>query len=130
MEQSSDLLRAFYNMKSSKAELRNTADAAALFAADFSSCGRAYTNTIWSGNTLSITQKSCALGYYSFGHELAHNMGARHNKEQHTNSYYAYGHGHLIEEGKSSTGYRTILAYTATGHRTRVNYYSNPDQIY
>ena len=130
MKESSDLLRAFYYMKSSTTALRNTADAAALLAADFSSCGRASTNTIWSGNTLSICQKSCALGYYSFGHELAHNMGARHNKEQHTNSYYAYGHGHLIEEGKSSTGYRTILAYTATGHRTRVNYYSNPDQIY
>jgi len=130
MEQSSDLLRAFYNMKSSKAELRNTADAAALFAADFSSCGRAYTNTIWSGNTLSITQKSCALGYYSFGHELAHNMGATHNEEAATNGNYDYGHGHLIEQGEASKGYRTILAYYASGHSTRVNYYSNPNQIY
>jgi len=130
MEQSSDLLRAFYNMKSSTAELRNTADAAALLAADFSSCGRAFTNTIWSGNTLSITQKSCALGYYSFGHELAHNMGATHNEESATNGNYDYGHGHLIEQGMASKGYRTILAYWADGHSTRVNYYSNPNQIY
>ena len=36
MEQSSDLLRAFYYMKSSTTALRNTADAAALLAAYFS----------------------------------------------------------------------------------------------
>jgi len=130
MEQSSDLLSAFFYMKSSATALRNTADAAALLAADFSSCGRAYTNTIWSGNTFSIAQKSCALGYYSFGHELAHNMGATHNEEAATNNNYDYGHGHLIEQGEASTGYRTILAYRATGHSTRVNYYSNPNQIY
>jgi sulfur relay (sulfurtransferase) DsrF/TusC family protein len=26
-------------------------------------------------------------------------------------------------------GYRTILAYTAEGHKTRVNYYSNPSIV-
>merc|ERR1719295_822190 len=81
MEQSSDLLRAFYNMKSSTAELRNTADAAALLSVDFNSCGVAYLNTWDSGWTISVCQKSCALGYFSFGHELGHNMGPMHNKE-------------------------------------------------
>ena len=130
IQDTGNFLRAFYNMKSSRTALRNTADAAALLAVDFNSCGVALTNTVWSGNTLSICQKSCALGYYSFGHELAHNMGAKHNIEQHTNSLYAYGHGHLIEQGEASSGFRTILGYTATGHKTRVNYYSNPNQIY
>ena len=51
----------------SQAELRNTADAAALLVANFSSCGIAYLNTYSSGWTVSVTQKSCALGYYSFG---------------------------------------------------------------
>jgi hypothetical protein len=41
-----------------------------------------------------------------------------------------YGHGHLIEQGSASRGYRTILAYTTTNHSTRVNYYSNPGVIY
>ena len=27
-------------------------------------------------------------------------------------------------------GYRTVLAYTASGHHTRVNYYSNPEILY
>merc|ERR550517_1959205 len=45
--------------------------------------------------------KSCAVGYYSFGHEI--------------------GHNHLIEKG-----YRTVLAYNSPGYSTRVNYYSNP----
>merc|ERR1712130_456681 len=57
-------------------------------------------------------------------------MGLTHNKESSTNNNYAYGHGHLIEKGSASTGYRTILAYTASGHRERVNYYSNPGQTY
>ena len=39
-------------------------------------------------------------------------------------------HGHLIEPGSLSTGVRSILAYNADGHGTRVNYYSNPDVTY
>lgn len=87
-------------------------------------------NTISYGYTISVCQKSCALGYYSFGHELGHNMGLGHNPEQSSNSYYAYGTGHLIQQGSAPTGYRTILAYSASGHRRRVNYYSNPDKTY
>ena len=45
-------------------------------------------------------QKGCALGYYSFGHELGHNFGAGHNKEQGFNNDYYYGHGHLIQPRK------------------------------
>ena len=47
-----------------------------------------------------------------------------------TNSHFSYGHGQLIEQGSASTGYRTILAYNAAGHTTRVNYYSNPSVLY
>ena len=125
-----DLIDAFANMKSSVSELRNTADAAALLVEDFNSCGVAYMNTISSGWTVSVCQKSCALGYYSFGHELGHNMALHHNPEVATNSYYAYGTGHHIQQGSASRGYRTILAYSASGHSQRVNYYSNPDKIY
>ena len=59
-----------------------------------------------------------------------HNYGCHHNPEEVTSSYFSYGHGHLIERGSASTGYRTILAYNAAGHSTRVNYYSNPSVVY
>jgi hypothetical protein len=126
----SKMLSAFRTMKGTAEALRGSADAAALLVKSFSACGIAYMNTIGSGTTVSVTAKSCALGYYSFGHELGHNIGLTHNKEVAKNSKYAYGHAHLIANCPHSSGFRTILAYYADGHRTRVNYYSNPDVIY
>ena len=126
----STVLTNFKNMKGSVAELRGSADAAAILVNDFDSCGIGYLNVIGSGNTVTATKKSCAVGYYSFGHEVGHNIGLTHDPATSTNTAYPYGHGHLIEQGTASTGYRTILAYAAAGHSTRVNYYSNPSVIY
>ena len=42
-----------------------------LLVADFESCGIAYLNTLSNGYTLGVAKKSCALGYYSFGHEVS-----------------------------------------------------------
>merc|ERR1711922_106232 len=59
-----------------------SADQAALLLKDYGGCGRARgINMIPSGKMISVTKKSCALGYYSFGHELAHNIGLAHNRE-------------------------------------------------
>ena len=66
----STFLSTFASMKGTTTALRNTADAAALLAKDFNSCGVAYLSTYSSGSTISIATKSCALGYYSFGHEI------------------------------------------------------------
>ena len=118
------MLELFRDMKGTNSypELRDTADAAALLAVDIgSSCGVAYVDTTANGHTLSVTEKKCAVGYFSFGHEIGHNYGCKHNPEESTNTAYPYGHGHLI-----AGGYRTILAYTAPNHETRANYYSNP----
>ena len=73
----------------------------------------------------SLTRKSCALGYFTFGHELAHNFGCGHEPGTYSNNLYPGGHGHLIQGGL-----RTILAYRSDGHSTRVNYYSNPSVLY
>merc|ERR1712112_153377 len=108
-------------------ELRNSADAAALLVKKFDSCGVAKTDTFESGNTVSVTQKSCALGYFSFGHEIGHNFGCMPDARQGPNRYYSYGLGKHIT---SSPGVRTIMAYNAPGHRTRVNWWSNPDVKY
>merc|ERR1712243_138295 len=108
-------------------ELRNSADAAALLVKKFDSCGVAKTDTFETGNTVSVTQKSCALGYFSFGHEIGHNFGCMHDARQGTNPHYSYGLGKHIT---SSPGVRTIMAYEAPGHRNRVNWWSNPDVKY
>ena len=127
-ESSSTLLTNFRNMKGDTETLRGTADAAALIYEDSSGCGRAYLYAYSNQLSLSIAKKSCATGYYSFGHEIGHNLGATHNPEESTNSVFDYGTAHLIQPTGATTysGYRTILAYNADGHYNRVNYYSNP----
>ena len=129
-QSASNIINKFSNMKGTSAALRNTADAAALLVQDFDSCGIGMFNTYSMGKTIIAAQKACALGYFSFGHELGHNLGCMHNTEAGRNNVFSYGHGHLIEAGSRSTGVRTIMAYNANGHRERVNYYSNPDVIY
>merc|ERR550539_255968 len=113
-------------MKGSTSALRNTADSAYLLAKDFNSCGVGYLATYANGLTVSIAQKSCALGYYTFAHELGHNYGCHHDPAVADNTYFSYGHAHHILQGAGTEGYRTILAYSATGYRTRTNYYSDP----
>jgi len=129
------ILKNFKVMKGSAAATRNTADAAVLFSKDCPSttcfCGVGYCcgppNGDW---TFSVTRKSCALGKYTFGHELGHNLGCDHNREEDKNSYYSYGHGHLIKAGNGAKGSSTILAYQRKGHQLRANYYSDPNSLY
>jgi len=127
---SSAMLSAFADSMS-LSDLLNCADSTALLIEEFSSCGIAYLDRAFSCGAISVTKKSCATGYYSFGHEIGHNFGAQHNPEEYT-STSGDGYGHLIQptdENKFS-GYRTILAYFADGHSTRVNHYSNPNVLY
>lgn len=124
------LLKRFEKMKSTVTELRGTADVAALLVGDTDSCGVAYMNTLRSGYTVSVSKKVCAQGYYSFGHEVGHNIGLAHDPRTSRNRVFPYGHGHLIKKGRARRGLRTILAYRRHGHELRVNYYSNPDVIH
>jgi len=123
-----DTFDAFKVLKGDVATLRGTADTAALLAGATvnSICGLGSFNVISSGHTTTLTAKTCAVGYYSFGHEIGHNIGLQHDPGTSTNTAYSYGHGHLIAAGNGNTGLRTILAYNAAGHSQRVNYYSNP----
>ena len=100
---------------------------------DLPGCGIAWVRTHTSGRTFSVTRKACALGGFTFGHEIGHNFGCYHNPEQYSEEdqlWHGHAHGHLIDKGSASTGVRSILAYNADGHGTRVNYYSNPDVTY
>ena len=72
VQDGSTFLSNFKNMKGTLAKLRNTADCAVLLTDTYDStkCGIGYLNSFYYGNTFSIATKSCALGYYTFGHEI------------------------------------------------------------
>lgn len=109
------------------ASFRKTADIALLFTSSYTDiCGNAYFNTFSSGATIGTLSKNCITGYYSFGHEVGHIVGAMHNRETGgINKPYPTAYGYLMRPPVES-GYRSILAYTADGYDKRVNYYSSP----
>jgi len=61
-------------------QLRNCADAAVLLMEKFKKCGVALLEPTHCG-TFAVVKKSCATGYYTFGHEVGHIFGAKHNRE-------------------------------------------------
>jgi len=106
---------------------RRASDVTVLLSNSYSdNCGVAYVDVLSFGLTLGTVAKGCATGYYTFAHEIAHMVGAQHNRETGAVNFpYPYGYGFLIRPPVNS-GYRTILAYPAQGYNTRINYYSNP----
>lgn len=119
---------------------RNTykADLVSLFVENGGSyCGMAYimtsVSTSFASSAFSVVDQDCATGYYSFGHEMGHNMGARHDRyvDNTDGSPYSYNHGYYYSSGK----WRTVMAYNdgcqAVGVScTRINYWSNPNKFY
>ena len=63
-----------------------------------------------------------SLRFLTFGHEIAHNLGAQHNIELKKNTVFPYGHGHRFGS------YKSIMSYNKS--HTRVNYFSNPNVIH
>ena len=120
----STTLANFKHSQSSLSEVRFSADATILLVNQYATggiCGVNYFNTISSGNTVGTVRKGCALGDYSFGHELAHGFGLNHDRRVASYSSTDYGFGHVIQRGL----YRSIMAYNTAGER-RINYYSSP----
>jgi hypothetical protein len=72
----------------------------------------------------SVTQTNCATGNYTFGHEIGHNMSARHDRanDNTDGSPFDYNHGYL-----SGTTFKTIMG---TGSNTRIQYFSNPNVLF
>jgi hypothetical protein len=99
-------------------------------------CGIAYFMTTVSpafeDHGFSVVDTECATGYYSFGHEMGHNMGAGHDWYVYDDILpYTYSHAYLNVPDQ----WRTVMAYNsecaANGvNCTRLPYWSNPDVFY
>lgn len=105
--------------------LRDTykADMVSLVVNASSSCGIAYVMTNVSSAfhpyAFSVVSRSCATGYYSFAHELGHNLGCAHDRQTGGTGAYPYSYGYR----NPSATWRTVMAY-APG--ARIPYFSNP----
>jgi hypothetical protein len=118
--------------------LRNTyyADTVTLIAEGGGYCGLAYlmdpVASYFESSAFSVVARSCATGYYSFAHELGHNMGARHDwYVDNAVTPYTYSHGYVNRTSR----WRTIMAYNTECsdqgfNCTRLQYWSNPSVSY
>ena len=118
--------------------LRDTycADEVVLIVNDTAWCGLAYLMTSVSNAfktwAFALVSRSCATGYYSFGHELGHNMGARHDwYVDDDTTPYGYAHGYV----NTTDRWRTIMAYNTECsdggfYCPKLQYWSNPDVDY
>jgi hypothetical protein len=111
------------------------ADLVAMIIDDAQYCGLAWLGPS-KGSMFSVTAWNCATGYYSFGHEIGHNLGCNHDKGTKgacSDSNYNYGWR------DPNANFRSILAYNcksgqcdnnAGGGCTRVQRFSNPNFLY
>ncbi len=94
-------------------------------------CGIAYlmagNDPAFAGNAFSVADRSCATGYYSFGHEIGHNMGLNHAREDPTGTgAFPYSYGYK----DPGNAFRTVMAYNCTVNCARVLHFSNPSVSY
>lgn len=89
-------------------------------------CGVAYIMTTLSSSfessAFSVVRDSCATGYYSFAHELGHNMGSAHDRANAGSAVTSYSYGYRTAD----SSYRSVMAY-APG--TRIAMFSNPNKV-
>lgn len=73
-----------------------------------------------------VVRRVYATGQYVFAHEVGHNLGCAHDRQNSTSAgSYSYSYGYRFYAG--GTQYRTVMAY-APG--ARIPYFSNPDVSY
>jgi hypothetical protein len=73
----------------------------------------------------SVTQTNCATGNFTFGHEIGHNMSARHDRANDSTdgSPFDFNHGFVDD----TNGFKTIMG---TGSNTRIQNFSNPNILF
>jgi hypothetical protein len=77
----------------------------------------------------SVVELGCMTGYYSFGHELGHNMGLNHARSDYSSlptGAFSYSFGYK----NPSHLFRTVMAYNCPVSCPRVLHFSNPNVTY
>jgi len=90
-------------------------------------CGKARGIGVSENNAIAFARESCAVGYYSFGHEIGHLFGARHIISQDPNTEpFSYGHGYC---NVTPNTWRTVMAYNCASETggPRIMQWSNPN---
>jgi hypothetical protein len=111
------------------AALRNTyrADVVDMMVQDGQFCGIASlmvnVGPSFESSAYSVTTRSCAVGNFSFAHELGHNMAAHHDPANGGAAAYPYAYGHFV-----NGSFRTVMSYSTQcpAGCTRVSRFSNP----
>lgn len=102
------------------------ADACSLLVSGFNACGIAYLMSNPGPNfhtsAFSVTDKDCIAGF-TWAHELGHNMGCAHDRDNAGSAAYSYAYGYRTPDAV----YRTVMAYSPG---TRVGRFSNPNISY
>ncbi len=102
------------------------ADMVALLVAAGGACGQAYLMTGnpggFAGSAFSVTTWSCAVGNYTFAHELGHNMGCAHDRGNAGGAFFSYSYGWRWNTFNGQN--RSVMAYSPG---SRVGHFSNPD---
>jgi hypothetical protein len=82
---------------------------------------------------MSVVTRSCASSVWTLAHELGHNRGCHHNREDAGGGEgaYSYSFGHRFT-GDDSNGYRTVMSYDTDpgGTFERIPYFSHPSISY
>ncbi len=107
------------------------ADMVTLLVDDSSYCGVAWVmqelTLDFEAYAFNVVTHSCATGYYSFSHELGHNMGCAHDRANASVAgLYEFSYGYQDPDEV----FRSVMAYNCPGGCTRVDHFSNPDVTY
>lgn len=113
------------------AALRNTyrADMVDLLVQDGAFCGLGFlmgsVSPSFAPSAFTVTTRSCAVGNFSFAHELGHNMGAHHDPANGGGTpAFPFSYGHFV-----NGSFRTVMSYNTQcpSGCTRVSQFSNPN---
>lgn len=131
--QTSGISKSWMQDNQEIAQLRSTykADIVILIVNEFSNrgvCGSATTpseaNSSYADRAFAVVSRGCMTGFYTFGHEIGHLMGARHNCEQDDYNNYRHGFSFCTSEG---INWRTIMSYEECNRQPRILFWSNPE---
>jgi hypothetical protein len=109
-------------------QLRDThaADLVAMLVDSFNACGIGYLSPFTAANGFTVTDTGCAVSNLSFPHEIGHNMGATHDRDNAGGAVFSYAYGWRFG-GPDNDDHRTIMSYSPGVRRP---YFSNPDVNY